>query len=103
MTVDQRPTAKRLEQSNRQLVRSGIADVHRFDLEKFRFIQNSNFSIQKSEETVLLYVYSNVYSIGIEPFRYIGTPLGAIYFSLFGCTATLAERHHLMTRNNVNV
>jgi hypothetical protein len=52
MTVDQRPTAKRLEQSNR--VRSGIADAHRFDLENFRFIENSNFSIQNSEETVLL-------------------------------------------------
>jgi hypothetical protein len=35
MTVDRRLMAKRLEESNRRLVRSEVADVHSFDLGKF--------------------------------------------------------------------
>ncbi|KAJ7078333.1 hypothetical protein C8R44DRAFT_754890 [Mycena epipterygia] len=49
MTVDQKVLAKRLELSNRQLVRPQVAGVGSFDLEKFPFIENSNLSKQKSE------------------------------------------------------
>jgi hypothetical protein len=46
MTVDQWPTAKWLEQSNRHLVQSGIADAHRFDSENFRFIKIQTFQFK---------------------------------------------------------
>jgi hypothetical protein len=66
VTVDQRPSAERLEQFNRRVVRSEIADVGRIDLEKLCLIENSNLPNQKSEETDLIQMNSTLILNGFD-------------------------------------
>ncbi|KAJ7698280.1 hypothetical protein B0H17DRAFT_1129805 [Mycena rosella] len=91
MTVDPRVMAKRLELSNRRLVRSEFAGGRCFDLEKFRRIENSNLLRKNSEETDLFGLYPEGHSIDREGIEWEGTILQCIYLPDF-CGKITAEK-----------